>query len=172
MRSEGQEVRRNFGFATFPNGPICIRFNMTYWFLNSGNSQRDYSTFFEASTKCYPPWLNRLCEGKLVLCLKCSLEETSSAQFILDHYLKGECFQDEENSRILPHNAMDDKTNKKMTLELCFFLCFDDNEYLYAGVQNGKECWCGNVKPKTPSPKYECDEPCGGDPSQNCGAEG
>ena len=28
---------------------------MTYWFLTSGNSQRDYSTFFEASTKCYPP---------------------------------------------------------------------------------------------------------------------
>ena len=107
-----------------------------------------------------------------VLCLKCSLEETGSAQFILDHYLEGECFQDEENSRILPHNAMDDKTNKKMTLELCFFLCFDENEYLYAGVQNGKECWCGNVKPKTPSPKYECDVPCGGDPSQNCGAEG
>ena len=55
MRSGGQEVRRNFGFATFPNVPICIRFNMTYWFLTSGNSQRDYSTFFEASTKCYPP---------------------------------------------------------------------------------------------------------------------
>ena len=107
-----------------------------------------------------------------VLCLKCSLEETGSAQFILDHYLEGECFQDEENSRILPHNAMDDKTNKKMTLELCFFLCFDDNEYLYAGVQNGKECWCGNVKPTTTAPKYECDVPCGGDPSQNCGAEG
>ena len=34
---------------------------MTYWFLTSGNSQRDYSTFFEASTKCYPPWWNRLC---------------------------------------------------------------------------------------------------------------
>ena len=28
---------------------------MTYWFLTSGNSQRDYSTFFEASTKCYHP---------------------------------------------------------------------------------------------------------------------
>ena len=28
---------------------------MTYWFLTSGNSQRDYSIFFEASTKCYPP---------------------------------------------------------------------------------------------------------------------
>ena len=28
---------------------------MTYWFLTSGNSQRDYSTFSEASTKCYPP---------------------------------------------------------------------------------------------------------------------
>ena len=55
MRSGGQEVRRNFGFATFPNVPICIRFNMTYWFLTSGNSQRDYSTFFEASTKCYSP---------------------------------------------------------------------------------------------------------------------
>ena len=34
---------------------------MTYWFLTSGNNQRDYSTFFEASTKCYPPWWNRLC---------------------------------------------------------------------------------------------------------------
>ena len=63
VRSEGQEVRRNFGFATFPIGPICIRFNMTYWFLTYGKSQRDYSTFFEASTKCYPPWLNRLCDG-------------------------------------------------------------------------------------------------------------
>ena len=65
---------------------------------------------------------------------------------------------------------MNDNTKKKMTLELCFFLCFDDNEYLYAGVQNGKECWCGNVKPTTSAPKYECDVPCGGDTSQNCGA--
>ena len=28
---------------------------MTYWFLTSGNSQRDYSTFFEASIQCYNP---------------------------------------------------------------------------------------------------------------------
>ena len=37
-RSGGQEVGRNFVFVTFPNGLICIRFNMTYWFLTSGNS--------------------------------------------------------------------------------------------------------------------------------------
>ena len=40
VRSWGHEVGRNFGFATFPNGPI--RFNMTYWFLTSGNNQRDF----------------------------------------------------------------------------------------------------------------------------------
>ena len=39
---------------------------MTYWFLTYGKSQRDYSTFFEASTKCYPPWLNRLCGLNMV----------------------------------------------------------------------------------------------------------
>ena len=41
---------------------------MTYWFLTSGNSQRDYSTFFEASTKCYPPWWNRLCVSHSFSC--------------------------------------------------------------------------------------------------------
>ena len=44
---------------------------MTYWFLTSGNSQRDYSTFFEASTKCYPPLVESpLCGGCVSLKVK------------------------------------------------------------------------------------------------------
>ena len=36
----GREVGRNFGFATFPNGGLI--WHMTYWFLTSGNNQRDF----------------------------------------------------------------------------------------------------------------------------------
>ena len=49
MRSE--EIR----FCHILNGPIYIMINMAYWVLPSGINQRGYSTFFEASTQCYPP---------------------------------------------------------------------------------------------------------------------
>ena len=56
-----------------------------------------------------------------------------------------------------------------MTIEKCKKFCFDKN-YLYAGVQNTNECFCGNdIKPKILKPKTECKLHCTGDSSQICG---
>ena len=101
--------------------------------------------------------------------------ETAS---ILD-YLDGECFKNNEGTfgRMI-------RDDDDMTVEKCQGICFDDNEEIlladgrldmmpvYAGVQNGNECWCGNIKPTTPADvQSECSKPCSGDNSQKCGGK-
>ena len=101
--------------------------------------------------------------------------ETAS---ILD-YLDGECFKNNEGTFGRMMEESDD-----MTVEKCQGICFDDNEEIlladgsldmmpvYAGVQNGNECWCGNIKPTTPADvQSECSKPCSGDNSQKCGGK-
>jgi len=44
--------------------------------------------------------------------------------------------------------------------------------YRYAGMMNGKECWCGNeLDSARIRPFEECNVPCAGDPSNMCGGE-
>ena len=77
------------------------------------------------------------------------------------------CYQD-NSKRILqsPHRIMKDSS---MTIEKCQKFCFEKN-YLYAGVQYARECFCGNViNPKILKPKTDCNKPCTGDSSQICG---
>ena len=101
--------------------------------------------------------------------------ETAS---ILD-YLDGECFKNNEGTFGRMMEESDD-----MTVEKCQGICFDDNEEIlhadgrldmmpvYAGVQNGNECWCGDIKPTTPADvQSECSKPCSGDNSQKCGGK-
>ena len=65
-----------------------------------------------------------------------------------------------------------------MSVDLCKKLCFDGNHddfggggYVYAGVQNTEECWCGNAKPPQnyKQKQSECMRLCPGDNSQKCG---
>ena len=102
--------------------------------------------------------------------------ETAS---ILD-YLDGKCFKNNEGTFGRMMEESDD-----MTVEKCQGICFDDNEEIlhadgirldmmpvYAGVQNGNECWCGDLKPTTPADvQSECSKPCSGDNSQKCGGK-
>lgn len=48
-------------------------------------------------------------------------------------------------------------------MELC-----EDTEYMYYGVQWGRECWCGNAF-DTYGESDSCDYDCGGDMTEICG---
>lgn len=57
-----------------------------------------------------------------------------------------------------------------MTSNKCLVLC-SYNKYMYAGLQYGTECWCGDnldplAKPTLPS---KCATPCAGNSSETCG---
>lgn len=65
---------------------------------------------------------------------------------------------------------------KNMTIDLCLQKCYN---YLWAGVEYGRECWCGNKlnlagnKAATPGKnvtKTECNMLCSGDKNVYCGA--
>ncbi|KAK0718950.1 WSC domain-containing protein [Apiosordaria backusii] len=75
------------------------------------------------------------------------------------------CFVD-EGPRVLPDNLLgaDD-----MAAEKCAAHCAN---YSYFGVEYGRECWCGNSRPKNSAPETECSFPCAGNDSQLCGAGG
>src|SRR5262249_7759287 len=50
------------------------------------------------------------------------------------------CYPDDGDSRVLENRVAD---SNDMTVENCLELCSNDH-YVYAGVQWGSECWCGN----------------------------
>ena len=58
-----------------------------------------------------------------------------------------------------------------MTPELCQRICFENNNFKFAGVQNSHECFCGNVEPPASKvmPRSHCNSPCPGDPHKMCG---
>ena len=82
-------------------------------------------------------------------------------------YLDGECFVDSAD-RILSFEA---KNDNQMTIKMCKQLCFEDNNYVYAGVQYSSYCFCGNDKPITPAPDSDCSMTCSGDSSKMCGGQ-
>ena len=56
-----------------------------------------------------------------------------------------------------------------MTIEKCQTFCFEKS-YIYAGVQYGMECFCGNaINPMILKPNIDCNRVCTGDSSQICG---
>ena len=58
-----------------------------------------------------------------------------------------------------------------MTPEVCKAICFEENNFEYAGVQHHYQCFCGNNAPPASKllPKSQCSFPCSGDSSKKCG---
>merc|ERR1712050_150773 len=77
----------------------------------------------------------------------------------------GDCFEDGK-PRILPFRAA---RSDSMTVDTCIQLC--EGDYKYAGVEAGKECWCGNDYPSSDLKRStgSCKTPCTGDEAQFCG---
>jgi len=78
------------------------------------------------------------------------------------------CYED-GSDRLLKGFRKDDK--QSMTPEVCKKICFEDNNFQYAGVQYRYECFCGNTSPPASKllAKSECNLPCSGDSSKICG---
>ena len=80
------------------------------------------------------------------------------------------CVRDSPNPRLLPF-IPGRSWFPSLTPAKCIKACNDQN-YNFAGVQFGHTCWCGNDAP----PEYtivdmeECNQSCGGDSAQKCGA--
>ena len=81
-------------------------------------------------------------------------------------FKNGDCYQD-CSPRLLPKL----KKNYKMTHEICKSICFKENNYAFAGVEFGHECWCGNNEPPATKlrPLSECNISCPGDSAEKCG---
>ncbi|KAG8992254.1 hypothetical protein FRB90_001057 [Tulasnella sp. 427] len=60
-----------------------------------------------------------------------------------------------------------------MTPEICQAFCKSSGSYIYAGVENSTECYCGNTltnnSPPSTTPATDCAAPCAGDSSKICG---
>ncbi|KAG0129679.1 hypothetical protein HOY82DRAFT_586064 [Tuber indicum] len=56
-----------------------------------------------------------------------------------------------------------------MTVDTCLGIC---NSYEYAGLEYGRECWCGNTLASgaVPAPQTECRMKCAGNALEYCGA--
>lgn len=66
-------------------------------------------------------------------------------------------------------------TDGDLSVESCRNLCLARN-YVFSGVEDGRECWCGNeiqARSKSfPDVAEKCDKPCPGNKKENCGAGG
>eukprot|EP01064_Diplonema_japonicum_P030265 TRINITY_DN50_c0_g1_i5.p1 TRINITY_DN50_c0_g1~~TRINITY_DN50_c0_g1_i5.p1 ORF type:complete len:706 (+),score=119.02 TRINITY_DN50_c0_g1_i5:55-2172(+) len=75
------------------------------------------------------------------------------------------CFKDGRTRR-LSHHAFSSPLN---TVWECTRTC-QHNGYKYAGLQYGKQCWCGDdLSTSTRTVMSQCDDPCSGDSTQTCG---
>ncbi|CAJ2510387.1 Uu.00g050900.m01.CDS01 [Anthostomella pinea] len=81
------------------------------------------------------------------------------------------CFMEPQNSRALDILI---KADDNMTIEMCTQAC-GDAKYPYAGVEYGRECYCGATQSPNlqdasdPTCSMQCDFPCGGNAQQICG---
>ncbi|KAF7531875.1 hypothetical protein G7054_g8477 [Neopestalotiopsis clavispora] len=84
------------------------------------------------------------------------------------------CFMEPQWGRALSNLV---KPDDKMTINMCFDTC-KAGGYSYAGLEYGRECWCGNtVAPNLedasdPACAMQCDMVCGGNSGQMCGGRG
>ncbi|EFQ96906.1 WSC domain-containing protein 2 [Nannizzia gypsea CBS 118893] len=76
------------------------------------------------------------------------------------------CYTDTPESRALTGAAFVDGN---MTVAACSGLC---KGYQFFGLEYGTECYCGNSRSSSSmqAPESECNQPCGGDSSETCGA--
>ncbi|CAG7848507.1 WSC domain-containing protein ARB_07867 {ECO:0000305} Flags: Precursor [Serendipita indica DSM 11827] len=59
-------------------------------------------------------------------------------------------------------------TSDTMTVDACVGFCADQN-YMYAGTEYSRECFCGHAIENNAGPAGECSMMCNGDASQVCG---
>ncbi|KAK4213647.1 WSC domain-containing protein [Rhypophila decipiens] len=75
------------------------------------------------------------------------------------------CYTDHRDARAL---RADVKRGNDMTVETCAAYC---DGYLYFGLENGGECYCGDVlEAGQVAPEKDCSRACEGDSKQLCGA--
>ncbi|KAF5310592.1 hypothetical protein D9619_008240 [Psilocybe cf. subviscida] len=81
------------------------------------------------------------------------------------------CFSDTSASRTLKIASFSDVTN--MTIESCIAFCAPA-EFLFAGVEFSRECFCDNVieSPGAPIDSSTCNMPCTGNSGEICGGSG
>ncbi|KAG4434028.1 hypothetical protein IFR05_010482 [Cadophora sp. M221] len=77
------------------------------------------------------------------------------------------CYTESTTGRALPNG----KTIASKTVALCVAACSASN-YVYAGLEYGGECWCGNAfsAGSVPTAITECSTVCGGNTTEYCGA--
>ncbi|XP_051847444.1 WSC domain-containing protein 1 [Antechinus flavipes] len=76
------------------------------------------------------------------------------------------CFVDSVQDRTLKGAVFYDL--RKMTVSNCQEACAE-RSYIYAGLQYGTECYCGNRLPKRSSKAEECNRECRGEKGSVCG---
>ncbi|EEQ35866.1 hypothetical protein McanMca71_007345 [Microsporum canis] len=89
----------------------------------------------------------------------------SNGTTVPDYTFDG-CYTDSPESRTLTGAAFVDGN---MTVTACSSLC---KGYQFFGLEYGIECYCGNSRSNATmqAPESECNQPCGGDNSETCGA--
>ncbi|KAL0943409.1 WSC domain-containing protein [Colletotrichum truncatum] len=84
------------------------------------------------------------------------------------------CFSEPEIGRLLPTQVLND--GDEMTIDKCLEVCYDRT---YAGVEYGRECWCGDAlnlggaddtRPAANETGTDCSFTCPGNSTQFCGA--
>ncbi|KAI9453138.1 WSC domain-containing protein [Lactarius psammicola] len=80
------------------------------------------------------------------------------------------CLKDDPSDRMLTPAMFKDPAH--MTVESCITFCNHQN-YLYAGVENGEDCHCGNYLAKSAKIglSTECNVKCPGNSREICGAK-
>ena len=65
--------------------------------------------------------------------------------------------------------------SSSMTVDVCFEICCKSNDFVYAGLEAGDECYCGNATAQysrfAKLPEVLCNSQCSGNPEQSCGAD-
>jgi hypothetical protein len=76
------------------------------------------------------------------------------------------CYTDATSARTFSSAAT---TSANMTIKACSTFC---KLYQYFGTEYGSECYCGNTQSSssTQAASTDCNEPCGGNSSETCGA--
>eukprot|EP01059_Diplonema_ambulator_P023185 TRINITY_DN385_c0_g1_i13.p2 TRINITY_DN385_c0_g1~~TRINITY_DN385_c0_g1_i13.p2 ORF type:complete len:201 (+),score=67.25 TRINITY_DN385_c0_g1_i13:1833-2435(+) len=74
------------------------------------------------------------------------------------------CFAVDTGNRVMKYAY----TSAGNTVEECTSVC-EFNGYLYAGMEYGNQCWCGDALPVERVVSSECNMACSGAPSQTCG---
>ncbi|KAI1814965.1 WSC-domain-containing protein [Poronia punctata] len=89
----------------------------------------------------------------------------------LDSWEYQSCYMEPMGMRALPNLIAG---NDRMTVEMCVQAC-QDNNYNYAGLEYGRECWCGTTvsndleDASDPNCSMQCDMMCAGNERQICG---